>query len=36
MSWHDPQPPVLPYWPTLGLLLLTILLGTGGVYLLFG
>jgi len=36
MSWHDPKPEILPYWSTLGLLLLTVLLSTGLVYLLFG
>jgi hypothetical protein len=29
MSWHDPKPPVLPYWPTLtGLFLFVLVAGT--------
>ena len=34
MSWHDSQPPVLPYWPTLGKLLLIVVLTTAFTYLL--
>ncbi len=34
MSWHDPQPPVMDFWPTMGRLVLVIFVTTVVVYLL--